>query len=125
MLVLLLPALLAPSGWSLHLCFCEAAQAQAEDVVPCCRVEEPSCCAPRERTSTDGDGCAACHRFDAAHHGLQPNPGTPAAERALAPIELASWLAAPPTQPAPTSVSAGTQRGPAPPGPAAPLPLRI
>ena len=127
LLVLLLPALLAPSGWSLRVCFCMAVQGQAEDVAACCRVEieAPSCCDSLEQTAEGGDDCAACHSFEAAHHGLQPVAGNAAGELAPAMLELASWTAADSTSPSATTAAASVRRGQAPPGLATPLPLRI
>lgn len=65
-LALLLPALLAPSGWQWRLCFCDAMSAAASEERSCCEEEAPveqGCC--DEDPMTGRHECGGCHIVDA------------------------------------------------------------
>jgi hypothetical protein len=124
MLVLLLPALLAPCGWSWHLCFCKAMRAAPEQVAACCRPEVPACCEPNP-VGRSAHECGQCRRFEADNRGLPTSSPAPQGQEALALLELPRWLAVPApllVAPWPRSAIAG---GLAPPGSRSLLPLRI
>jgi hypothetical protein len=117
-LALLLPALLAPSGWAWHLCFCGA----VEEAAGCCReVAPPSCCDPSERPA-DHD-CGQCVALEAAHKGLPPATDAPSVD--VPALAAAPAWTAPPTASLAATVRLRAERGPAPPGRVTPLPLRI
>lgn len=78
LLALLLPALLAPSGWAWRLCFCEAMEwglAAATESDSCCRkTVERDCCAPEEDPAPGETprehSCGECRQFEAGNDDL-------------------------------------------------------
>jgi hypothetical protein len=122
LLVLLLPALLAPRGWAMRVCFCETMGAGAG--VDCCRPEPERACCGEERPSEGlaPQDCAECRMLDVDNDGLQVTsaPTLPA----LGTVTFVEWsLPLIPHRHLRDVVSAG--RGSAPPGAAGVVPLRI
>jgi hypothetical protein len=114
LLVLALPALLAPSSWALRLCFCQA-------VETCCAPEdEPECCG--DESGVEQGGCAACHSFEIGNSGVQNSTG-PTLPEVAAPT-IVDWVAAC-SLPLPRWTAPLRGVGPAPPSVGASLPLRL
>lgn len=69
-LALLLPALLAPSGWQWRVCFCEQMSAAADEGRSCCEEEplEQGCC--DEDPVTGRHECGECHIVEAGVDAL-------------------------------------------------------
>jgi hypothetical protein len=139
-LALVLPALLAPSGWAWRLCFCDSmllgglvhreVAAPGEELDSCCqpKPEKRSCCegelagATQDEPEQDPSDCNECRMFDAGNAGLASfaAPEVPT----MAPPTVVAWVVA---------VDAAPTRAPralelvcrAPPGVGRLLPLRI
>jgi hypothetical protein len=94
MLLLLLPALLVPSGWSLRVCFCAAMSGAAVEDDACCRKEAPpNCCGEESPAQEQGDHstCSECRTIAAGDRNLPPSlPTTPDVPPAIA-FELPTW----------------------------------
>ncbi len=121
-LALLLPALLAPSGWQWHVCFCEQMNTAASEERSCCEEEplEEGCC--DEDPMTGGHECGECHIVSAGVDALACF-GVPSVPLAL-PSRVLVIVARPHEREArPTGVTIA--RSHAPPGLRGHLPLRI
>ncbi len=139
-LALVLPALLAPSGWAWRLCFCDSmllgglvhreAAAEGEELDSCCRPKpaQRSCCeqelageAP-DGPQQDPSGCDECRMFDAGNAGLATfaAPDVPT----MAPPVVVAWVVAVDVAPMSAPRSLGFECR-APPGVGRLLPLRI
>lgn len=96
MLALLLPALLAPAGWSLRLCFCAAMRGAATEAEASCCGESAArgCCGGAEAPARPGQAhreCGSCKRFGNEHRGLPPGtPSAPEVPPAIA-FDLPQW----------------------------------
>jgi hypothetical protein len=133
-LALLLPALLAPSGWAWQVCFCEAVIATFDGAADegCCdgdaTPEAASCCDVAGATSEGRCGeCGDCRMFDAGNRAMQPSTAAPELPDATFPIAhlTSPWPAASGAL-ARAPLDALPARGLAPPrAPAIPLALRI
>ncbi|MFM7296432.1 MAG: hypothetical protein ACKO4Q_04320 [Planctomycetota bacterium] len=122
-LALLLPALIAPSGWQWRLCFCEQMSAAASAERSCCEDEAPieeGCC--DEDPMTGRHECGECHIVDAGVGALAcfSAPSLP-----LAPPACALLLVARTPVSATRPSGAYRARSHAPPGLRGHLPLRI
>ncbi|MCC7012947.1 MAG: hypothetical protein IT454_10325 [Planctomycetes bacterium] len=124
-LALLLPALLAPSGWALRMCFCDAMTFGVGFEDLCCNPEPArGCCEsedePQERAPAHHQ-CEECESFDVGNQGLQPT-SAPHLPQVAPPIVI-DWSA--PRSELWCSPTARRDFGRAPPGRVRALPLRI
>jgi hypothetical protein len=120
-LVLLLPALLAPSGWALRVCFCEA-MAAAADEESCCTTQAHRCCEDEANPGNPGEHrCGECKWIRVGNAALQPRSNSDTAVMALpaavrsAPLIVRSYA----------PVARPICRSGEPPGRVRALPLRI
>ena len=122
-LALLLPALLAPSGWQWRLCFCDAMSGAASEERSCCEEEAPveqGCC--DEDPMTGRHECGECHIVDAGVDALACF-GAPSVPLAPPSRVLVLVARAHEREARPTGVTIA--RSHAPPGLRGHLPLRI
>lgn len=125
LLVLMLPALLAPSSWAMRVCFCDAmAWGLGLSSDDCCRPSAPISCCELETNSdlADDHQCSECRTFEVGNSALQVTP-TPSVPDVPLDVVVA-WIVEPPRD-VRTLCDAHCARGPAPPAITHILPLRI